>query len=449
MDYLEIVKKYKNDIIKSLKEIIEIPSYYDESSISLNAPFGKSIKDALDYYLNLGKKENFNIKNIDNYCGYIEYGNKNLDMLGILGHLDVVPATGNWKFDPFAGIIDDNKLYGRGAIDDKGPAILAFYALKIIKDLNIKLNKRVRIIVGCDEELNMRCLNHYINKNEELPKIGFTPDADFPVIYGEKGIVSTKISGFDYSDIISFNGGERLNLVPDLCSVKLKIDLKNEFLNYLKENNLNGEIKDDVYYMYGVSSHAMQPEKGINACILMATFLNKYIKSDFLKFIFEYLSFDHYGEKLNLKTYDPDMLYLTSNPGMFKLENNHFLIGINYRVPKNECINKIEEESLKAVNKYNFKFEMLSKSNVHIVDKNSFLVKTLYDSYLKYTNDKVNKPFTIGGGTYARMLKNNVAFGPSFIGDVDCVHQVNEFIDIDKALLTCAIYIEAIVRLCA
>ena len=180
----EYIDNLKNDIVKETCNLINIPSVSIETD-DPNMPFGKDANDALLYALNLGEQLGFRTKNIDGYCGYIEFG-EGPNLLGIIGHLDVVPSSDGWDTDPFNATIKNGKIFGRGAIDDKGPVIASLYAMKTIKD-NLKINSRVRLILGINEEKSWKCIKHY-KETQELPTIGFSPDADFPCIYAEKGI---------------------------------------------------------------------------------------------------------------------------------------------------------------------------------------------------------------------------------------------------------------------
>ena len=186
-DYID---SKKEEIIKEVCEIVKIPSV-NEISTDTNKPFGENVNKALEHFLKLGERLGFRTKNIDGYCGYVEFG-EGKEMLGIIGHLDVVPVGDGWSYLPFDPVIADGKLYGRGSTDDKGPVIAALYAMKAVKEL-CKVNKRVRLIVGLNEENDWKCIEHY-KKVEEMPTLGFSPDADFPCIYAEKGLLSVYIS---------------------------------------------------------------------------------------------------------------------------------------------------------------------------------------------------------------------------------------------------------------
>ena len=195
----EYIEKQKNEIVQEICNLVNIPSVSEETE-DPQMPFGEGCKNVLDYALQLGEKLGFRTKNIDNYCGYIEFG-EGEKLVGIIGHLDVVPSGDGWDTPPFEANIRDGKIYGRGTIDDKGPVISALYAMKAVKD-NLKVNSRVRLILGVNEEKDWKCIKHYKEK-EELPSIGFSPDADFPCIYAEKGIATMYIKE-DFSKYADF-----------------------------------------------------------------------------------------------------------------------------------------------------------------------------------------------------------------------------------------------------
>lgn len=245
------VEQYKESMVHNICDLIKIPSVSIESG-NPTIPFGDDCKKVLDYILELGQKLGFRTKNVDNYCGYIEFGQGD-ELLGIIGHLDVVPGGDGWTIcNPFEPKIVDNKIYGRGAIDDKGPVIASLYAMKIVMD-TCKVNKRIRLILGLNEEKSWKCIEYY-KSHEEHPTLGFSPDADFPCIYAEKGLLSVFLESslIDNSNITIENidcKNNAINVVPKYCEVSLKIHNVeiNEFVNYVKEvselNNYNISIE--------------------------------------------------------------------------------------------------------------------------------------------------------------------------------------------------------------
>jgi succinyl-diaminopimelate desuccinylase len=398
--------------------------------------------------LDLAKEDGFITKNINNYAAHIEYGSGE-EIIGVLCHLDVVPTgdVSKWTNHPFSPTVRDGKIFARGSSDDKGPTMAAYFALKLLKEIGFVPSKRIRVILGTDEETGWRGINEYF-KSEEMPSLGFAPDASFPLIYGEKGIFSFDIYGKAEDEaLLSFKAGERYNVVPEYAECTLSIDLEESFLKYLEFNELKGEVVDGVYKVYGKSAHAMQPNLGVNAAFILAEFLNQHIENDFIKYICEYLTFDHLGEKLSMDYNDPEMKDLTVNTAIFEYNEGEFRIGVNCRYPKLWDKDSAILNISASAKKYHFKHRIVSDSPVHYVDKEDDLVKTLHDAYIKYTGDTETELLTIGGGTYSRALTKAVAFGPSMPGSKDVAHQVDEFIVVNDLLTATAIYMEAIYQL--
>lgn len=457
----KIIEKEKDNIIKTTCELIKFKSISLENKGSSN-PFGIDCSKALEYTLNLGKKMGFKTKNLDNYCGYIEFG-EGKDLVGIIGHLDVVPALeeDGWDSSPFFPIIKDGKIFGRGAIDDKGPVIASLYAMKAVSE-NIKVSKRVRLILGLNEEKSWKCIKHY-KSIEEWPQTGFSPDANFPAIYAEKGIMSIslenyfKIKNFEIIEIDCKNNA--LNVVPKYCAITLKANTNNNiFINNIINNESNNEIKltklDNSTLKiesFGISAHSAHPELGKNAITILIKFLvnNFEFENNYLNTLFELGLFDIYSPKFlseNKKIEDESGI-LTSNIAFLEYKNNKLVIKINLRVPVTFELEKIEEKYNNLKNRFqNLIITTLSKQNPLYIDKNSSLVKKLVNIFNKKTGLN-EEPIAIGGGTYARAFKNFISYGMTMPGDKDMCHQANEFIEIDKLILSAKIYAEAIYEL--
>lgn len=443
MNFLELVNNNKDNLIKDLITLLKYDTVGVEQPEVKDAPFGEGVRDALLYMLALGKEHGFKVKNIDNVAGHIEYG-EGEEIVGILCHLDVVPAGDGWTYPPFDGTIVGEKLYGRGTIDNKGPAMSSFYALKILKDANIKLNKRIRLILGTDEETGMRCIQRYLEVCEK-PHMGFSPDANFPIIYGEKGIMSIDLVSDEESDF-TLHSGERYNVVPDLATLKTNQNLEQEFQKYLLDNGFKGEIKDRSYYLSGISSHAMEPEKGVNALVNLAKFFFNYTHNNLVRFLAEKLN-DTRLKTLGLDFTDSEMKDLTLNVAFARIDEKGGKVGLNLRYPINWDQDAFLSAFEKEAAKYNIKVVVQEDSKPHYVPKDSKFVKTLHEAYIKYTSDTKSPLLTIGGGTYARTLGNAVAFGMLMPGREDVVHKSNEYLNIDDLLVSTAIFAEAIYQL--
>lgn len=455
INFKEEVLKRKDQLILDLQKLIQINSELTTFDPERKgAPFGTGTKEALDYMLAVGERDGFSTVNLDGYAGHIEYGTQK-DFVGIIGHLDVVPAGNDWTYPPYGAEIHDGKMYGRGTEDDKGPTIAAYYALKILKELNVPLSKRVKLILGNDEETAWRCVRHYFSVYPESPVSGFIPDADFPLIYAEKGISRIFVDGkMDAKDVIEIHGGFRDNMVPDYASALLEPtkDYQASFKAFLTKNNYEGttELKDGKVFLkvVGKSAHGSTPQFGENAIDRMMQFLISEKCGGSMLEAYEKLLFNDYlGEKLGVSYVDEEMGELTNNVGVFVGENNHYQIHLNLRYPNHVDFDKVVLQLQKAFSAYHATVKVDKHQLLLYKDPHSDLVKTLMDVYKKHTNDTEAKPINIGGGTFARAMPNCVAFGPHFLDKPTFIHQKNEFIGIDDLLLATIIYTEALYEL--
>ena len=466
-------KNYINekDLISNLQDLINIPSVFEES-INPKEPFGKNTAKALDFTLSLGQKLGFRTKNIDGYCGYIEFGN-GPELIGIIGHLDVVPEGENWSYPPFGAEIVDNKIYGRGSIDDKGPVMASLYAMKAVMDYcnknSITLNKRVRLILGLNEERDWKCIEYY-KTHEEIPSIGFSPDADFPCIYAEKGIISPFLT-MDYSnykneDIVLINidcNDNPLNVVPKYCSCNIKVkndvnvdDIEKLVQSLVSEYNfdiLTEKIADNELKIVsnGIQSHAAHPDLGINAISRLIVILDRLFKNyniviPIFDLFTKYIGLDFNGQRLNINVPD-ESGELTLNVGNFYFKDDVLKIGFNLRVPINTSFDLIKNSfSLVCKDFDDVLCEFTGIKDPLYVPKDSYLVKTLCEIYNECTSSDV-EPIAIGGATYARAFDNFVSFGANLPGQKDICHQTDEFISVNNLMVACEVYCYAIYRL--
>ncbi|MFY9594566.1 MAG: Sapep family Mn(2+)-dependent dipeptidase [Caldicoprobacterales bacterium] len=430
----KIIDIYKDKLIKSTQELIAIPSKKAEPKEGM--PFGEEINRALVYALKRGEELGFLVGNVDGYAGFIEFG-QGSETLGILAHLDVVPEGEGWTYPPFGGEIHDNKIYGRGAIDDKGPAMAALFAMKAVMEAGVPVNKKVRLILGTDEESGWEDMDYYF-KNQPMPDFGITPDANYPVIHAEKGIVHIELykefnsESADKSPIVSIKGGSRANMVPDSCICYLKD----------KEKPLNVE---------GVSAHASMPEKGQNAIAKMLDLLNSRGLGDndidnFVIDLNRLIGFDTTGEGLGINLSDDVSGNLTLNLGVIDIDRNRGRAIIDIRFPVKYSQEEIMDVIEQRLNNTGIEAKVLHGQDPLYVPKDHFLVKTLSRVYKEQTGQDL-EPMAIGGGTYARALKTGVAFGAVFPGKPELAHQKDEYIEIDDLILNAKIYAHAIAEL--
>ncbi|MEJ6951677.1 dipeptidase PepV [Natronospora cellulosivora (SeqCode)] len=466
------IDELKNNLIKSTQELIRIKSVKAEEEEGM--PFGSGINEALDSTLQIAQSMGLKNKNIDAYAGYIEIGDGE-ELLGVLCHLDVVPEGSNWTYPPYGAEIVDNKIYGRGSIDNKGPAMASLYALKAIADSDIKLKKRVRLILGTDEESNWQGIDYYL-KNEETPDIAFSPDAEFPVIHGEKGILNFKLSkvlsNVDKNDSLDkskktkriksiiIEGGNAPNMVPDFC----KAIIESNYYDYINEkayqynmNNmsanleLNQEEEKIVINSHGVSSHGSLPQEGVNAISHLMLFLqNLDLLSgeidSFLNFYIENFGLEFNGQSLGYEGQGNPSHLLTLNIGQIKINSEKAEIVIDIRYPLSWEKEKVVGDIKKLIKTYDIKYQELNHKPSLYVEKVDPLVEKLMKVYQDYTGDK-SEAVIIGGGTYARAIEKAVAFGPTFPGQEELAHQKDEYISVDDLILITKIYAAAIIEL--
>ena len=461
IDFKKEVLNHKEDLLKDLFELLSVRSILG-TDITEETPFGSGPREALDLILSFGERDGYKTKLVENKAGHIEVG-QGEELFGILGHVDVVPVVeADWTSHPFKPEIRDGKIFARGSLDDKGPTMAAYYAVKLLDKLGVKWNKRVRVIIGSDEETGFRCVEAYF-KHEEQPASGFTPDAMFPLVYAEKARATfdhklkfvLEDGNYNYK-LVRFNGGQVLNMV--IASAKAELvgevsDIKEKFENFLAKEKLDGEVtvEDTIKLtLKGKAAHGSTPQYGINGATKLAEFLSTLgldnNGKNFVNYIVEKLANDPFGEKLGIDYSDNEMGEATYNYGIldYDLEKKVGIVSTDCRHPmKFDLVAR-----LNGVKVDNIDIEVTSTKEAHYVPKDDELVTTLMDVYRKHTGDTKNDAFVLGGGTYARCLKKGVAFGLLFPGKEDTMHQANEYLEVEDLLLATAIYAEGIYKLC-
>ena len=461
IDFKKEVLNHKEDLLKDLFELLSVRSILG-TDITEETPFGSGPREALDLILSFGKRDGYKTKLVENKAGHIEVG-QGEELFGILGHVDVVPVVeADWTSHPFKPEIRDGKIFARGSLDDKGPTMAAYYAVKLLDKLGVKWNKRVRVIVGSDEETGFRCVEAYF-KHEEQPASGFTPDAMFPLVYAEKARATfdhklkfvDEDGQYNYK-LVKFNGGQVLNMVVASAKAELEgeaSDIKEKFENFLAQEKLEGEVEVGntiKLTLKGKAAHGSTPQYGINGATKLAEFLSTLgldnNGKNFVDYIVEKLANDPFGEKLGINYSDDEMGEATYNYGIleYDLERKIGLVSTDCRHPKKFDL----VDRLNGIKVDNIDIEVTSTKEAHYVPKDDELVTTLMDVYRKHTGDTKNDAFVLGGGTYARCLKKGVAFGLLFPGKEDTMHQANEYLEVEDLLLATAIYAEGIYKLC-
>jgi len=409
-----------------LGRLISIRSVIDTDE----APFGSGINRALDEVLNIAEEMGFNTyQDPVNFYGYAEVGEG--ELFGVLCHVDVVDEgnKADWNFNPYTLTEHDGKLFGRGTIDDKGPTLAVMLALKSLIDEGFELQRKVRFIFGTDEENLWRCLDSYKQK-EDLPTMGFAPDADFPLVHVEKGMVQLLIKGKGTGII----GGDSYNAVASHATVALHDGLEAQ----LKDKRF--EVKDDKITVYGTSAHASTPELGDNAIYSLSKALVDLNKGkdleNFVVKLYEEKPLDAFEDDVSGK--------ISFNVG--KAMENAVSLDMRYPVTFDEV--EVVDKIQTLATSLHLDVERMSGLDSLYVPTDSDLVEKLMESYIEVSGDTLAEPLKIGGATYARSMDNVVAFGPLFPGKPMVAHQANEYIDIEDLKKAIEIYMIAFEKLC-
>lgn len=461
MDINNNIDNLKDQLIEAVQEVIRVKSVEEKPQSGM--PFGEGTANALETALEIARNLGFKIVNLDNYVGYAEYGESD-EYVAALGHLDVVPEGDGWKYPPYAAEIHDGKIYGRGTTDDKGPIISALFALKAIVDAKLPLSKKVRIIFGTNEESGSKELKYYLDR-EKPPIAGFTPDAEYPIINGEKGItifdfvkdLNIKPQG-DFT-IKYIKGGQKANMVPDYCEAGIKADLRSALIESCEQfsertgYDLKTEEKEDMVIIksYGVSAHGSLPQLGKNAIMQLFAFLGELDlgNSDigkFINFFNKYVGFEVNGESFGVGLSDDVSGKLSFNLGMADINEDKARLTLNVRYPVTKTYEDLMNPLEDRIKDTGIRVENMQHQEPLYFPENHPLIKTLQRVYKEQTGDEP-KLLSIGGGTYAKEMPNIVAFGPIFPGKPDLDHQANEYIEINDLILNAKIYAHTIYEL--
>ncbi len=471
LNYEEHLELNKDEMLNSLVQMIRCNSEQTESEVY---PFGEGVQEAFTTFLELARGMGFETYNADNYGGHVDFPGTGDKILGILGHLDVVPAAGGWDFDPYGGEVKDGYIYGRGTLDDKGPMISCLYAMKALKDAGFQPTATIRLIIGLDEETNWKGMDYYFAKSDvRKPDFGFTPDADFPIINGEKGILvfelarkfGTTASQSKGLKLRSISGGLAANSVADSCRAVIRnlnagdepyAKVKEEVAAFREETGYKirtrGIGKSLEITTEGISAHGAKPEAGLNAISVMMSFLGRLNfvdeeHNDFIDFYNKHIGFCLDGEGLGVNFSDEPSGKLVFNVGMAEMNEKAASLTINVRYPVTMTGDDVYEAMAPTLEKYNFGVIKENDQAPIYKDIDDPLIKTLLEIYRSHTGDTESEPLVIGGGTYARACDNIVAFGALFPGDPELEHQRNECLSIERLEQMTKIYAEAIYKL--
>ena len=442
--YETITKNYQEAMFNNLGKFVAINSAYDEATVDKENPFGKGVSKALNFITNLAKKDGFEVTN---------YGNKVVEILvgegrniTILAHADVVPAGSGWDQDPFMVVDHGEYLTGRGVADDKGPLLCAYYAMKAIRDNHMMGNYQIRFIVGGNEESGSKGVEYYFQKlKKPQPDFGFSPDAEYPLIFAEKGIINFEVKRkFTLKGIHSIKGGVASNSVIEKCVVTMEYD--KDFIKFLVDNKYDMDYEKDekdllVVTFNGKAAHGATPEQGFNAGMAAIDALGHfYEQKDLVQLSRLFSNLQGYG--LDAYGISEDMGTNSVNVGIINWEDRNFSMIVNFRYVdtcKPDDLKLHITEMCKP-----FTVNILGESKMLFYPKDSPLIQTLMNAYQQETQDFTTKMKAIGGGTYAKEANNVIAFGMEMPDWDSKMHSPGEQVRKADLIKSLSIYARAI-----
>lgn len=448
-------------IRSALSALIAIPS------VSRDAPpphiFGDDTAAALDQMLSLAEQLGFETENHDYFCGSILLpGDNRDDEVGIIAHLDVVPAVEGWQYPRFALTIDQDLYIGRGIRDDKGPAIAALAAMRFFQDQQIRLPFTIRLLLGCDEERGMGDLPHFL-KSHPAPRFSFSPDSAFPVCIGEKGIAEVEIGlGTLDAGLLSLHGGIVTNAVADRAEAVFDTALADALAALSLPEGITCSNRDGcpVLCAVGKSAHAAEPDGSVNAIVLLAQWIldSGLLPADSasnraLTFLCHAMV-DNHGTGLDIVASDEATGALTCICGMVFMRDGQLYMNCNIRYPASCPSFEPLFAHLSAVaSSHGFRAEFLSGSSGYVFSPDQPEISALTQAFADITGLDAS-PYTMGGGTYARAFPHTVAFGAA-LSEVETAlgagrggaHERDECVRIEEFNQSIAVFIRALLNL--
>ena len=440
----------RENVIASIKRLVDIPSV--ESAPEPGKPYGPGPAAALEEGLKMAEEMGLATHNSENKIGWAELTGETDKQIATITHVDVVPEGNGWTGDPFNMIERDGWLIGRGVADDKGPSVLCLYALKFLKDHKVPLKYSVRALLGANEETGMLDVDYYL-ENFKAPDFCFSPDAEFPVCNGEKGVFgATLVSKELNGNILDFAGGVANNVIPDRASCLVKADIhtltEREGIT-LEEENGAVRIRG-----WGKGGHASMPAGTVNAIGLIVDYLlDNHLCSEEENAFLTFLRRLHHGTDgsgVGVAAKDDIFDPLTIIGGVIRMENGRLYQQVDSRYPTTITAEQIVER-LGEASEGSASVEDVSFAVPFHCSADDPAIQALIATYNEVTGENA-KPFTMGGGTYARHFPRAVSFGPERLDTVlpdfaGPIHGANEGVEIDRLMEALKIYILALLRL--
>ena len=447
----DLIESYRDEFTAMLQGWIRTPSVKGEAEPG--APFGRDVRKMLDRAAADAESLGFTVRDFDGYACDITLGEAE-EKIAVLGHLDVVPVGDGWTKPPFDGLVENGRIYGRGTNDDKGPSLAALFAMKALRDAGVPLKKSIRMILGCDEESGWEDMAYY-GAHEQIPDVGFSPDASFPLINTEKGMLVLELrapAAQTGLKVLELSAGDRINVIPGEC--RAVVEGGEEIISrteaYARKTGLpyTAEAAGEGVLLtaLGIPGQSAYTEGRRNSIGMMLLLLRELGAEGPAAVLAEAVGLESDGKSLGCACSDEVSRGLTCNMGILRVENGEWYATLDMRCPVTADQEKLKREA--AAHLPGFRVTVDMQKPPHHVPADSELVTALLAAYGEETGQK-GEAMSTGGGTYAKVLKQGVAFGALFPDEEDLAHQEDEYENIDRLMLAMKIYANALCRLAA
>ena len=462
------IAAHREELIREIQELVRIPSVSHPEEAAPGAPFGEACRQVLEHMLARGAAYGFRTRNMEGWGGAISMGDEE-NAMGIVAHLDVVPVGEGWVYPPFEAVYlpERDAIIGRGGDDNKGPAVAALFVMRMIRELQIPMRHGVRLYCGVSEENGMMDMQHLREAGERFPALTLVPDAGFPVNYGQKGSLNGSIQTRIDGNLRAFRSGSALNIIPDLAEAEVGISLAEA---EAAMNRLDSELRSRMELAetaggvliraQGISGHAASPESSVNAIHLLARALTE---ADMLTGsgreairALKELTADAYGISEGAAYEDEISGKTTLVYSMAEMKDGMLDVGLDCRYSITYKAEELQARLEKAWGRMGYRLAELSVSRPFYIPKDDPRVTALKEVYRSITG-REDPPYTMGGGTYSRVVPDAISFGfgePGVERDYSFLpeghgnaHGRDEVLWMDKIVTGMKIYLAALMAL--